>query len=153
MKYSQRFCWIWVYCNSRIKIWKRNCWVQSLQVITILSLNQRFSTGSGSASLGDIWPGVESFSFSWPGVEESTGIKWFKARGAAKLHARHFLTTKIYLSLNNAEVEKPCCKLVELEMNELLETVLWDLRGQRRDMQVSLQEVQGHHRAALQMMI
>lgn len=80
-------------------------------------------------------------------------MKWIKARGAAKPHARQFLTTKTYLSLNNAEVEKPCCKLLEMEMNELLETVLQDLRGQRRDMQVSLQEVQGHHRAALQMMI
>lgn len=47
---------------------------------------------------------------------------------------REFLTTKNYLSPNNAKLENPCCKLMVLGVSELLETLLRDHRGQRRGM-------------------
>lgn len=47
---------------------------------------------------------------------------------------RQFPTTKAYVSPNNDKIEKPCCKPMELGMNELLETLLRDLRDQRRGM-------------------
>lgn len=51
----------------------------------------------------------------------ATGTKWVEGRDAAKLHTMHktFPTMKTYLSPNNAKVEKPSCKPMELGMNEL----------------------------------
>lgn len=51
-----------------------------------------------------------------------------------------FPTTKNYLSPNNATVEKPCGRSMDLGLSGVLKTLLRDLRGQRRGVWVSTQD-------------